>query len=123
MLSQLSNHCAAAKARSIGSVNTHRGYGVGDDHDPSDQRNVVPGHAVWVAAAIPPLVMMSHGCHHVQIRYQCLNESGRENDVLPHERPLAVGEWPRFAQDLVRHPDLPDIMDEAGYPQRALGLG
>ena len=42
--------------------------------------------------------------------------------MLPHRGKLVGAQSPRLAQDVIRHPDLSDIVQQTGDPQGVLGV-
>jgi len=77
---QLGDDVLGRQAALIRLVERHRGDGIGDLHDPGQQRGLRAGHAVGVAAAIVALVMVRHDVQHRGV----VDEAADDGDAVDH---------------------------------------
>ena len=76
-----------------------------------------------VAAAVPALVVVADaGADRVEVG-EVAQDRVAQRDVLLDDVVLPVGQLARLAQDLVRDPDLADVVEQPGQPQRAESSG
>ena len=96
----------------------HRRERVGHREDPADQRDVVAGEAVEIAATVDPLVVVPDaGSHGVDVG-DVADDHVAERDVLLHDLELLVGQLAGLAQHLVGDADLADVVEQARDPDR-----
>ena len=97
----------------------HRAERIRDRHDPGDERDVLAGQPVEVAAAVPALVVVADaGPDRLDVG-QVADDRVPEPDVLLDDRVLVGRQRRRLAQDRVRDPDLADVVEESGQLDRA----
>jgi hypothetical protein len=72
----------------------------------------VPPQTVRVAGAVPALVMAPHDLDHLGRRVARREQIRARGRVVPHRRPLVGVEGPRLRDDLRRHAQLAEIVDD-----------
>ena len=100
----------------------HRLEGVGDVEDARELRDLVADEPVRVAGAVVPLVVVADDR---QLRRQLRDRRDdlrAQHRVGVHDHPLVAGEPLRLQQDVVRHADLADVVEQAA-PLERLELG
>ncbi len=100
----------------VDAVAGHRLVGVGDGDDRGLERDLVSGEALRVPGAVGTLVVRQDPVPDV-VQLAARENPGSELGMALHLRVLLGGERPRLAEDRVRHPDLADVVEDAGEPQ------
>ena len=108
---QLGQALAVAERRPVGPPARHGVVAVDHAHGAGDQRDLVAGQAVGVAAAVEALVVVAHAGHQLLVE-QRPHDLGADAGVLAHELPLFGGERPALEQHAVGHADLADVVQE-----------
>ena len=122
---ELALRLARRASRAVGTVGDDRVVGVAGGDDPGGERDPLAGESIRIAAAVPALVAGANGGCEVgeggDPRHQVTTGAG----VPAHGRRLGLGQRARLEQDLTRHSDLADVMQErciahvASPPDRA----
>ena len=110
---QLRDALLVRERRPVHAARRHGVVGVDQAEQPGDERDLLAGQAVGVAAAVVALVMVAHAGH-VLVVQQRLDDLGADGRVLLHQRPLLVRERPRLEQHAVGHGDLADVVQVGG---------
>ncbi len=110
---QLGEALLVAERRPVGPPARHGVVAVDHAHGTGDQRDLVAGEAVGVAAAVEALVVVAHAGHELLVE-QGSHDLGADARVLADELPLFRGERSPLEQHAVGHADLADVVQEGG---------
>ena len=96
---------------------------VADGADAPDQGDLLAAQSMWIAGAVPALVMRTGDRlgHLDQRRARAGQQRSSGRRVGLHQLPLGSAEFTALEQDLVGDPDLADVVQGAGDAQ-ALGV-
>src|SRR5207248_2183856 len=97
----------------IDAVARHRLVRVGHREDPGLERDLVLDQLARIAPAVWALVVREDPAADV-VELGAAEDPRADLRVLAHLRVLLVDQRPGFAQDRVRHADLPDVVQDAG---------
>ena len=89
-------------------VRTFLGDGVvrvDDRNDPGPEWDLVTAKVVWIAAAVPSLVVGSDNGRHELSKLQRLDDRRPDPGMLAHVRPVLLVERPGLEEHVLRHAD------------------
>src|SRR3990172_949351 len=98
----------------VGAVGGHRVEGVADEDDARAERDLVAGEAVGVAAAVVVLVVVGDYRRGGRQVGEAAGDPGAHLRVPLDHRPLVLAEAAGLLQDVVRHGELADVVEERG---------
>src|SRR5260370_19355393 len=97
---------------SIRPVTRQRVIGVADRHNPGEERNLVAGEAVWVAAAVESLMVVADDRQDVRGRRERLDDAFAVDRLCAHLPFFAAIHRSGLADVCVRDRDLAAGLDE-----------
>ena len=98
----------------VGPIGCERFVDVGDGHDPCPHRELRLGQAAEVPAPVEALVVAGGELGHGRERRHGFQDPQRQLGVAPDDLELRGLEARRLVQDHVRHPELADVVQQAG---------
>ena len=115
--------CSTRHRFAIGPRGRHRVEGVAGGDDARLQRNRLAGQPIGIAAAVPALVRGAHDPPDLDHEAADLLEHLLALDrVRLDDRPLALVELAGLVDDLLRHGDLADVVQQRAELDAALGV-
>ena len=91
---------------------------VGDRDDPSGERDLLGGEALWVAAAVPAFVVRAHDLGDLGLDDRS-NHSLALDWMLVDLAPLVGGQWARLREDPFVDEQLPDVVQQSSLDDGA----
>src|SRR5579885_1060259 len=88
----------------------HGVEGVHDREDPRLERNVLTRKTIRITEPVPTLVMRAYRDAAARERRNLIENALAGGAVFAHDIPLLRAERPRLEKNLVRRPDLPDVV-------------
>src|SRR5262245_30002008 len=120
---QLTARGGPAERTPVRPVARHRVERVGNGEDPRRHRDLRRNQRVRIPAAVPALVVRAHDLEPATLQERHpAEELLAEDRVRLHQAALGIVERPRLQQDLVRDPDLADVVEHEAVDD-ALVLG
>ena len=86
--------------------------GIAGEDDPAADRDRRACEAVWIALAVPALVLVADDASHGAQARDGAQDALADRRVLTHDHPLPLAQRAGLVQDLVRNPDLADVVKE-----------
>ncbi len=108
---KLSEALAVAQRRAVGTLAGHRVIAVDDAHRAGDERDLLAGEAVGVAATVEALVVVAHAGDELLVEERA-HDLGADAGVLAHELPLLARQRAGLEQHAVGDADLADVVQE-----------
>src|ERR1700674_1928658 len=99
---------------SVRAVVDHCVEAICDARDGGRLRNEETGQTVWIAAAVPPLMVRPSDTHSQFKASVRAEELAPPDSVGLHQCPLAVGERCRTCEHVIGHSDLADVVEYRG---------
>lgn len=109
---ELSQRLLQRQCRTVRAVGKHRVNRICHADDPADERNVVAFWARRIACAVVALVMVARAA--AQLRHGCdiLQDALANLRMLADDAIFVFGELVRFFENVLRHADLADIVQQ-----------
>src|SRR5664280_524501 len=110
---KLGDALLVGEAVPVGALGGHRVVAVDHAERAREQRDLLAGEAVRVAAPIEALVVVAHAVDEGALEERA-HDLGADSGVLAHELPLLTRQWPGLEEHAVGDADLADVVQERG---------
>ena len=118
VLHQKIDRLFACQAAPILTILAQRVEAVNHRQDARGERNVFAFQPVGIPAAVPAFVMMANNRHNRIVKVYPAKNLRADDRMHLHLLEFRSGQFPGFVQDVIRHGDLADIMQQRARAER-----